>query len=252
MPRNAREIKPGIYHVLIQGKRQSMLFTDSDVKQLYWNQLFVACRNCSIYIHAYCFLENSAHFVLEDIHGNLGNCMRTTHAAFSKEMKHRYPSHSGSWFRDRYRSRQLPQEWDLVQAVRYVHQKPVLDGLAESVEDYKWSSYQLYELRKTEMIKTMQVIDALHFAGGYKDFMRERIPDTRLFLKEMPETYGQSDEEAKAIVVSYLNADGFERFFMLSEEEQRDILRLIRRKGEVSIMKLSHITGISRGIIQRL
>ena len=65
----------------------------------------------------------------------------------------------------------------------------------------------------------------------------------------------RTEEEARAIVqrcMEEAQIGSLEEFATMDEEAQKEFLRVLRFREEISIQQISRITGVNRGIIQRL
>jgi|GEM_PF-7120559 len=71
------------------------------------------------------------------------------------------------------------------------------------------------------------------------------------FLEETPLKYGRPIDEAEQILKEHLGGS-LQRFKYMSTDDQMEFLRRMKHEEEISIIQLSKITGVSRGIIQRL
>jgi putative transposase len=54
----------------------------------------------------------------------------------------------GSFWQKRYYDRNVRDEREFVQKLRYLHRNPVKRGLVKEAADWKWSSFRLYALRE--------------------------------------------------------------------------------------------------------
>ncbi len=258
MPRKSRDSQRddriGYEHILIRLKRNSTLFQEDEYKREYMRRLKVACLASEVRLHAFCLFDDHFHLVVKGRTAQISCAIRNTHAVFARKYFHDHPENNGiPIFRDRFRSERLENEEDLLKTVRAIHQEPVRRGLSERMEDYRWSSYRLFMLRSSEIIDTAVILDSLHFAGGFRDYMqRDMLSEGYPILEELPEKFGRTDQEAEEIFERYLDGADMDEFRGWSDEIKKDYVRLVKRKEDISIMQLCRITGLTRGIIQRL
>ncbi len=71
-------------------------------------------------------------------------------------------------------------------------------------------------------------------------------------LEEVPESYGRSDEEATLLIEKHLRGASVEELRRWPEEEKRAFVKMVRKEEKIGILQLCRITGMSRGIVQRL
>lgn len=253
MPRQARQRREtGVHHIVVQGKRRAKIFAQDSDKELYLDTLLKYKEKTGVEIYAFCILENHVHLVLkesEDV--DVSGFMRRVGVSYAYWYRREHPELPAGFqmFRGRYLSEPVESEGRLLEVVRYVHQEPVKTGLAEKMEEYPWSSYRLY-LKGGSFIDSRLILDSLHFGGGYLDFMQEEAQG--YFLEEVPLKYGRSDEEAMEILQEGLQRRRVSCLEELTEEEQKNFLRMLRYGEGVSIQQLARVSGVNRGIIQRL
>lgn len=91
-------------------------------------------------LHAYVVMPDHIHLVLTPPVGlRVGRIMQLVKVRFANRFN-RATGGSGSLWQERYHERALRSEKALRAAVEYVHHNPVVAGLCESAEDYRWSS----------------------------------------------------------------------------------------------------------------
>lgn len=255
MPREARKrSEGGSYHIVVQGKRRQHIFGKDEEKLLYLETVLKYRDKTDVQLYAYCILDNHAHLVLkETAEESVSSFMRRVGVSYAYWYRQRHPEIEGGAeiFRGRYLSEPLENESRLLEVVRYVHQEPILAGLAEHMEEYRWSSYRLY-LRPGSYLDTRLILDSLHFSGGYENYMQEKQDEQPDVLEEIPLRFGRSDDEAAAIVETRLGGLPAYHLALVDETTRFEILKTLRFKDQISIQQLSRVTGVSRAYIQRL
>lgn len=256
MPRQARQRRIlGIHHVVVQGKRLDAVFKRKEDKELYWDTVLRYREKTGVKIYAFCILENHAHLVLQETDEvDVSGFMRRVGVSYAYWYRQRHPERKPGCelFRGRYRSEPVESEHALLEVVRYVHQEPVRQGLAQRMEDYPWSSYRIY-VGRGGGIDRRRILDSLHFSGGCASYMEDMERGAMgHFLEEVPVRYGRSDEEAKQMVQEELRRRKVQELSDLDSDEQRNLLRWLRDGESISISQLARVTGVNRGYIQRL
>ena len=256
MPRQARQrSEKGIHHIVVQGKRGGSVFALAEDKELYLDTVLKYRDKTGMGLYAFCILDNHAHLVLRETEEeDVSSFMRRVGVSFAYwfRKQHSAQNQMAEIFRGRYMSETLDSEQEVLETVRYIHQEPVRLGLVSRMEEYFWSSYRLY-LKPGRMIDRRLVMDSLHFSGGYTEYMQAETSGH--FLEEVPMKYGRTEEEARAIVqrcMEEAQIGSLEEFATMDEEAQKEFLRVLRFREEISIQQISRITGVNRGIIQRL
>lgn len=144
MARPLRIEYPGAwYHVMNRGlARGDVFWTREDGERFLalvgelWRQFAVEC-------HAYCLMTDRYHLLLRTPRGNLGRTMRHLDGVYTQRFN-RAHDRDGPIFRGRYRAIVVDPDSYLLPVSRYIHRKPVTDGLVERPEQYPWSSYRAY------------------------------------------------------------------------------------------------------------
>ena len=203
------------------------------------------------------------HLLIAENEGRISDLMRSVHVMFTDAYrKHHGIDSEEPLLRGRFRSEKVESDRRLLEIIRYVHEEPVRLGFCECAEDYKWSSAHLYaeaergmlpKGKAAEIVKvdTKRVLSILHFGGGYSAFAASKMEESKPVLEEVPESYGRSDAEAKALIEARLKGP-IESLGQWPEEEKRAFLKRLRREDKIGILQLCRLTGMSRGIVQRL
>ena len=115
MPRKARVVsKTKIYHVILRGVNQQVIFEDEEDFQYFITVLEKCKEICAYKIFVYCLMNN-----------------------------HKY-DRIGHLFQDRFRSEPVETERYFLTVVRYIFQNPVKAGIVPAVNQYQWCNYQAY------------------------------------------------------------------------------------------------------------
>ena len=97
-------------------------------------------------VHAYCFMTNHYHLVLETSNRHIADTMWALNTYYSKQYHIKYGT-SGHLFQGRYRSVLVEKDAYLLEVSRYVHLNPVKARLAALPEYYPWSSMKVGDTR---------------------------------------------------------------------------------------------------------
>jgi REP element-mobilizing transposase RayT len=89
--------------------------------------------------HAYCLMPNHYHLALTTPEPNLGAGMGRLNQVYAQWFNHRH-DRVGHLFEQRYWSRLIEAESRFFAVARYIVENPVRAGLAETANDYRWSS----------------------------------------------------------------------------------------------------------------
>ena len=171
MARQPRLALPGYPHHVIQrgNNRQPIVLDEADRKMLYSLWLEESQRN-KVAVNAYVMLDNHFHMLLtppsvEAMSLMMQSVGRTYVRYFN--MRH---LRSGTLWEGRYKSSLIDSEAYLLTCMAYIDLNPVRAGMAESAEDFNWSSYKHLIGQKNDKLVTPH---ALYWGLGNTPFARE-------------------------------------------------------------------------------
>jgi REP element-mobilizing transposase RayT len=144
VPRRLRiHVHGGFYHVTLRGNHQrAIFFAESD--PLLLNDIVArALQPHQVRLHAYCWMTNHIHLLLQVNETPLGCFMRQVASEFARRMQWHLPT-SGHFFERRYHATLVDTDVYLKALVRYIHLNPVEAGLCADPAEYRWSSHHEY------------------------------------------------------------------------------------------------------------
>jgi len=101
----------------------------------------------AIMVHAYVLLDNHYHIVIETPRANLVKVMHGLNGGYTGYFNRKH-NRVGHLFQGRYKAILVERESYLVELSRYVHLNPVRAGMVGTPEEYLWSSYPGYILKR--------------------------------------------------------------------------------------------------------
>src|SRR5437667_1140875 len=148
MARKLRVEYPGaIYHVMNRGDRREAIFHDDQDRQRFTNTVKEACDKTQWAVHAFCWMPNHFHLVLETPQANLVEGMKWLLGTYTSRFNRRHKLF-GHLFSGRYKSLLVGGEGGYLRTVcDYVHLNPVRAGLLhpeDPLRRYLWSSLPGY------------------------------------------------------------------------------------------------------------
>ena len=171
MARQPRLALPGYPHHVIQrgNNRQPIVLDEADRRMLYSLWLEESQRH-KVAVNAYVLLDNHFHMLLTPPSDEAMSLMmqsvgRTYVRYFNKRHKR-----SGTLWEGRYKSSLIDSEGYLLTCMAYIDLNPVRAGLAESAEDFRWSSYKHLAGQSIDKLVTPH---ALYWGLGNTPFARE-------------------------------------------------------------------------------
>lgn len=150
MPRRPRiHVPGGFYHVTLRGNHRQPIF-HSDADPLLLNKIVArALEKFDARLHAYCWMSNHLHFLIQVGIEPLARPMRQIAAEFARAMQIKLTT-TGHFFERRYHATLIEATDYLFTVLRYIHRNPVEAGIASVAGGYRWSSHHAYAGRPHE------------------------------------------------------------------------------------------------------
>jgi putative transposase len=174
MARLARIVLPGIpYHVTQRGNRRQQTFFEEGDYALYRDLLAEAARKAGSSVWSYCLMPNHVHLiVVPSDEDGLRRTFADAHRRYTGYINARQ-RWTGHLWQGRYGAVAM-DEAHLAAAARYVALNPVRAGLAESAEQWPWSSARAHLDREDDRLVTVKPLlerygDFAAFLGGVED-----------------------------------------------------------------------------------
>jgi putative transposase len=184
MPRRLRvHVDGGVYHVTLRGNHQQDIFVAEGDRRLLNHIVRKALEKYDLRLHAYCWMRNHLHYLLQVERQPLSGAMRDISSEFARAMQAKL-STTGHFFERRYHAKLVGDDSYFMELVRYIHLNPVRANVVARPDDFRWSSHHAY------------------VGGRAEDWVT-----TELALR----LFGSTPSSARAAYVSFLaNADGLE------------------------------------------
>jgi len=131
------------HHVMVRGLDGAAIFLDGDDYQDFVDRLSRLLPECGARCFAWALMSNHAHLVLQTDAGALSRVMRRLNTGYAVRFN-RGKGRRGYVFMDRFRSRLVEGDADLIGLIRYVHLNPIGAGLVSSLDalaEYPWSGH---------------------------------------------------------------------------------------------------------------
>jgi putative transposase len=171
MARQPRLALSGYPHHVIQrgNNRQPIVLDETDRKMLYSLWLEESQRY-KVAVNAYVLLDNHFHMLLTPPSDEgMSLMMQSVGRSYVRYFNTRH-SRSGTLWEGRYKSSLIDSEAYLLTCMAFIDLNPVRAGLAESAEDFSWSSYKHLAGQHIDKLVTPH---ALYWGLGNTPFARE-------------------------------------------------------------------------------
>ena len=263
MARKARQAsKTGIYHVMLRGVNRQDIFESEKDYLKFLNLMQRAAfpededgnpMPPNLIIYAYCLMPNHVHLLVKEQGVRISDAIKSISVSYAFFFNVKY-EHLGHLFQDRFRSETVNDMDYFVTLIRYIHQNPVAGGLVNHVRDYPWSSWCEYDPKKKCIVPvcyTKTVLDRFSF-GALEEIVNDQLPQTKRILDFDNDTsVRMPDDKVRNYIHLACEVDMLSDVQKMPQEQRNEILKRALRYG-ASIRQISRVTGVSRGIIQRL
>jgi REP element-mobilizing transposase RayT len=132
-----------LYHVLSRGNEKREIFHDDKDYLKFLDTLGKMVERFKVEIHAYVLMKNHYHLLLRTQEANLSRGVQWLGVSYSVWFNRRH-QRSGHLFQGRFKSFLIENERYFTAMCHYIHGNPLRAGIAENLNDYRWSSYQAY------------------------------------------------------------------------------------------------------------
>jgi len=178
------------YHVFNHAVGNEILFK-SDRNYLFFLDRFNKYLSDYIDLYCYCLLPNHFHLLFQtkseenilaayySIHKkiNLKADLKVSEI-ISRQFSHFFNSYAqaynkennrkGSLFYNRFKRKLVDDDKYLIKLIHYVHFNPVRHGIADNIEDWKYSSYLSFFSTKETFIKRKEVVELFNDIQNFK------------------------------------------------------------------------------------
>ena len=144
MPRGPRLDAPQTFHhVMIRGIERRILFVDDDDRCDLEGRLSQILPESGMACFAWAFMPNHIHLVLQSGPAPLSRVLARVGTGFARRFNERH-GRVGHLFQNRFRSRIVADDADLLGVIRYVHRNPLAGGIVATLDalgDHRWSGH---------------------------------------------------------------------------------------------------------------
>ena len=142
MPRPPRlHVPGGFYHVVLRGNHREALFSTAADRGVL-NEI-VADAAESARVHAFCWMSNHLHMLLQVADEPLGAIMQRIAMRYARH-RHKRMQTTGHLFERRYKAQLIDSDAYFLTALRYIHLNPVAANIVADPAHYPWSSHSAY------------------------------------------------------------------------------------------------------------
>lgn len=264
MPRQARkESGTGIHHVMMRGINHQNIFEDAedyyqfittlDRMRVQYDDNGLPCGTSCTY-YAYCLMTNHVHLLIRERDESVGETIKRIASSYVYYYNRKY-GRDGHLFKERFKSEPVNDMAYFTVLLRYIHQNPVKAGIVEHVKDYEYSSWGEFDGTVEPVFQicdTRTVLNRIPFKE-LEEWVNDPLDDDVNCLdndNEKPR-YRLSDDQVWQHIIKLTGVTNSSDFQKLNKDKQRETLRTLLDIG-ASVRQLQRLTGLGRGIIQRV
>ena len=245
MARQARKMSlSGYFHVIVRGVGKQILFEDERDYRYYISLLKKYSGEMPITINTYCLMDNHVHLLLRDADNCLPQFMKKMGVSYAAYYNKKY-ERTGHLFQDRYLSEAVETREYLLSVFRYILNNPAAAGICPASE-YMWSSYRRYDDSES-FVNTEILCKLIGSWERYAAFISAGNEDDCLEFNR----HKRDDEWAKEKLGEVLGLTSGTVLKGYDKIPRDNALRILREAG-LTVRQIERLTGIGRGVIQRV
>jgi putative transposase len=194
MPRRLRVHLPGgFYHATLRGNHRQPVFRAETDRHLLNAIVAKSLEKCSARLHAFCWMTNHLHFLMQVSDEPLGGVMREIASNYARAFQQQLAT-TGHLFERRYHATLVEADSYLLELLRYIHLNPVKAGIAQRAAGYRWSSHHAYAggvgpgWLTTDFILPMFAPEPGAAHAAYRTFLALELPDDAIDEAKLGQT----------------------------------------------------------------
>ena len=248
-PRKTSE--SGLYHVMLRGINKQTIFESNDDKYqlLYTLKRLVDTKKFILY--GYCLMDNHVHLLIQELEDDISTAIKRISSSYVLWYNKKY-ERCGHLFQERFKSECVETDSYFLIALRYIHQNPIEARICKEILDYKWTSYKEY-------IKEPIIIDTdlcLSLFSSDKDkaldMFIEYMNQKNDYSFPVFEDYIKLTDSEVLDKIYDMGIANISEFQKLEKTIRNNLIKELKMTKGISIRQISRITGISKGIVERV
>lgn len=235
------------YHVMNRGIAKQIIFEESSDNEVYLEMLKEYSEKHNIVIICYCLMLNHSHMICQDPNNKISDFMRDFNSTYAKYFNKKY-DRVGTLFQAPFLKKPITNESYLMQAFHYVLKNPENDNICPYAE-YKWSSYAKF-YNKDYFVDTSIIRGIL----GYQKLDNFLNDDTitNIATNDFESQCERiTDYKAVELIKEQYHIKTASVIRTFSKEKRDEAISFLRKSG-LSIRQIERLTGVSKGIAQRI
>lgn len=253
MPRIARKkSNSGIYHIIMRGINRQTIFEDEEDYKRFIQTIQRYKEVCEYKIYAYCLMSNHMHLLIKEGKEPLETVMRRICGSYVFWYNKKYVR-VGYLFQDRYKSEPVGVDEYFLTVLRYIFYNPIKAGIVTTIQDYPWTNYIDYIKgnNQTESDFVLNIIN-LDKEKAIKKFIEHINKKSEDKCLDITKKQRLTDDEAKKLIKEHCKIDHVIDIQNFDIVHRNLYLKDLKGRYGLSIRQIERVTGINRGVIQRI
>lgn len=248
MPRQARKKSAsGIYHIMLRGINNQVIFEDEEDNNKFIETIKTYKAISGYKIYSYCLMSNHVHLLIKVEKEDLDLILKRVAGSYVYWYNWKY-YRRGHLFQDRFKSEPVEDDSYFLTVLRYIHQNPIKGKIAKGIDEYVFSSYNDYIKGKNELID----LDFVFSIISKEDFIEFHKEENDVKCLDYDEhDFRLSDTDAKKIIQKVCKCTNTTEIQTIEIDKRNKYIIKLKEKG-LSIRQISRLTGISKGIVERI
>lgn len=258
MPRGARvKSRSGIYHIIFRGANRQEIFHDDDDCFKFLEIFGKYKRRANVDVFGWCLMNNHVHLLLKEGNEYISDTMKRIGVSFVWYYNEKYET-SGHLFQDRFRSKNVETNLNLLRVIRYIHQNPVKAGMVERAGDWRWSSCLGYYGGNSAERNLLDCDTILRLFSEDPQVARERFAifnekdNNNRCLDYHCKKIKLTDEQARIEIKKALGVIEIAQVKSLPRQERNDVLRRVKGIMGCTQRQIARIFGVSPNLIHKV
>jgi hypothetical protein len=156
-------------------------------------------------------------------------------------------------FQDRFKSEPVEDEKYFFTVLRYIFQNPLRAGIVSEIQSYAWTNYIDYieGINRSDIDYALDILntDREKAKRSFVDFINNENDDECLDVKEKKQL---TDDDAKKIIRQHCKIDHAIDLQTCEIDKRNSYIKELKVIYGLSVRQIERLTGINRGIIQRV
>jgi len=223
------EYEGAFYHVITRGNQKQKIFKNPLDYRKFIEILIGYKQRYHFHLYAYILMSNHVHLLIETRDIPLSKILQGVNQRYTMYYNRRYKT-VGHLFQGRYKAILCDRDRYLLALLKYIHYNPLRAKIAESLDQYPWSSHRAY-FTKSERSEFLDTDLVLRMFSENKGRARKQYA---MFMNDGATV---KQEDVYATIDQRLLGD--ERFVEKVVEKHEGEIKKERRKKEYTLPRLA-------------